>query len=192
MKDFHDNAGANFKRDGYEAYRRYRTKAQNRELAVLRQFFIENPSEEIDAFDPERQTHNPTKERCSMSDFCNFTTITKTRKPYRCAWCGEPIERGTSCVVASGVTDGDPFRACLHHECRAAHAEMWRKGLGDDAYWDGTLARGRTDDDRESPPEFDVSGRRTDVLQQQAWRVFRAERAAARTAPDPSVGTPTT
>lgn len=95
-----------------------------------------------------------------MSDCCNFATVTKTRKPYWCAWCGEPIECGTPCVVASGVSDGDPFRDRLHHECAAANRVVQSKNHIDDVYWDGGYARGRTDDDRQAPPEFDATGRR--------------------------------
>lgn len=48
MKDRHTTASENLRSDGYDKYVRNRTKSKNRELAVLRQFFLEHPDEEID------------------------------------------------------------------------------------------------------------------------------------------------
>jgi len=52
-----------------------------------------------------------------MSEFYHETPVKKTRKPKRCRWCSYWIEKGDSCVVASGVWEGDFFTERFHPEC---------------------------------------------------------------------------
>jgi len=43
-----------------------------------------------------------------------------TRKPRRCVWCGEPIEKGERAVYITGKIDGDFFAVYMHPECHHA------------------------------------------------------------------------
>jgi hypothetical protein len=81
----------------------------------------------------------------------------KTTRKHRCDWCGEPIEQGNAMMRNSGIFDGDFFSSKFHMECNAAcsHAPF-----SDEGYYPHEFARGRTDDDRSQPPEFNEWGER--------------------------------
>ena len=49
--------------------------------------------------------------------FTCCTTITKSRKPHRCHWCGERIEVGESYIRIAGVWSGDFGVSSWHPEC---------------------------------------------------------------------------
>jgi hypothetical protein len=53
--------------------------------------------------------------------FSSHTHVKRTRKPFRCVWCGEQIEAGQSCDILSGKTEyGDMGTDRYHPECFAA------------------------------------------------------------------------
>ena len=53
--------------------------------------------------------------------FSAHTHVTRTRKPYRCVWCGEMIDAGQPCDVLSGKSEwGDMGSDRYHTECFAA------------------------------------------------------------------------
>ena len=61
-----------------------------------------------------------------MSDFHRETPVLKTRKPHRCGWCHQRIEKGSPATVTQGVFEGDFYRGHYHPECNAAAKEWYR------------------------------------------------------------------
>ena len=52
--------------------------------------------------------------------FHNETQVKRTRKPCKCKWCWQRIEKGDPSVVTSGVYEGDFYSERYHPECAAA------------------------------------------------------------------------
>ena len=81
--------------------------------------------------------------------------VKKTRKQHRCLWCGEMIPAGSTACHSSGIWEGDFWSAYFHPECAAARDAVCVEYGEWEA--DGDYARGRRDDDRALPPEFEAS-----------------------------------
>lgn len=62
-----------------------------------------------------------------MSNFHNQRNVARTRKAYQCVWCHQRIEKGSPCVVTSGVFEGDFFRGRYHPECSEAVTRYYRE-----------------------------------------------------------------
>jgi len=62
---------------------------------------------------------------------CTTRTV-KTRKPHRCAWCKERIQKGAECILGSGVEDNTHFRDHWHRECWEASESAPQETL---AWW---------------------------------------------------------
>lgn len=88
--------------------------------------------------------------------FTRTTPVRKTRKPHRCAWCGELIPAGSQAVsFASHGWDWDFSSGHMHPECnRACEATIDRER--EPVELTGDRIRGRTDD-WQGPPEFSTS-----------------------------------
>ena len=57
--------------------------------------------------------------------FYTHTHVTRTRKAFRCVWCGEQIEKGQPCDVLSGLTEDGEMASNRHHpECYAARQTL--------------------------------------------------------------------
>ena len=53
--------------------------------------------------------------------FSDHRRMKRTRKPYRCVWCGERIDAGQPCDVVSGITEDNEMASVRYHpECYAA------------------------------------------------------------------------
>ena len=57
--------------------------------------------------------------------FSDHRRVKRTRKPYRCVWCGERIDAGQSCDVVSGTTEDNEIASMRWHpECYAALSRL--------------------------------------------------------------------
>ena len=56
-------------------------------------------------------------------DFMGEIRVCRGRKPYRCEWCGEHIEKGETHQHVSTRYDGDFQCYRMHLECADAQAE---------------------------------------------------------------------
>lgn len=79
--------------------------------------------------------------------------IKATRKDHQCWWCGYRIEAGSAAHYAAGVGSDGFTHGHAHPECQAA-IDSIPYGELCDGWIMGDFARGRTDDDREQPPQF--------------------------------------
>lgn len=94
--------------------------------------------------------------------FYSSRWIQKTRKPHQCQWCAKRIEVGSVTKYASGVFEGDFWAGHFHPECAAANdSQTYDERL--EGFSPGECARGRTDDDGESGPEFSAEYRGKNV-----------------------------
>ena len=59
-----------------------------------------------------------------MSVVLKHRAIKSVRKPRRCFWCAEMIEKGESAITWSGVFEGDFSTTTVHPECWGAICEM--------------------------------------------------------------------
>ncbi len=56
-----------------------------------------------------------------MMTFSTHTHVKRTRKSYRCVWCGERIDAGQPCDVLIGLTEDNEIASVRYHpECYAA------------------------------------------------------------------------
>ena len=62
------------------------------------------------------------------------------RKPHRCHWCSERIEKGSKYERTFIVWEGDPWTRKLHPEC--ADAERAYDYDGETLYYEGQFQRG--------------------------------------------------
>ena len=70
-----------------------------------------------------------------MTDVHIKTRVERTRKPHLCAECERRIAAGNPAVIASGISDGSPYRQYAHVDCDAvavAYAEQF-DAWGEDA-----------------------------------------------------------
>lgn len=84
--------------------------------------------------------------------------VAKSRKIFRCSWCGERILKGEHCVYISSVYDGDFFTGRHHPECHRA-SRAWTVQYGYNEEWPerGSMFRGSTVSSEEAesaPPEY--------------------------------------
>ncbi len=74
----------------------------------------------------------------------------KCRKPHRCHWCGETVEKGELAQYQAGVTDGDMWGIYFHPECydalRRDPPEYFDDGIPE---WDNR--RGVSSAERDDP-----------------------------------------
>jgi hypothetical protein len=91
--------------------------------------------------------------RSELMSFHKSKRVEKTRKPHRCFWCGDMTEVGLPSLREVGQWEGDFWSGYMHVECGMARDAV----LKEYGEWSakGQYARGRTDDDRDKPPEFD-------------------------------------
>lgn len=78
--------------------------------------------------------------------FTSLREIKACRKPHRCHWCGELVEKGQPAVRVTGTWDGDFGQSHWHPECNAVIKAMdWkeREKCGVDESFDpGLFQRG--------------------------------------------------
>ena len=68
--------------------------------------------------------------------------MTKARKPHRCDYCGETIEKGEIYNIAALIQDGEIYKWKEHSKCHYIAQRLWKyigpeEGLGEDGFKDG-------------------------------------------------------
>lgn len=79
--------------------------------------------------------------------FFNVKTVARSRKPSRCHWCDERIQKGDPKITVSSMYEGDFVFARLHPECWAA-SQRWHKENPNEDEWpdEGAMQRGSTEE----------------------------------------------
>jgi hypothetical protein len=88
----------------------------------------------LDPSTPRTSEHTPIMNHTSTPE------KRKARKPHRCDWCSERIEKGTTYENTFQVCEGDAWRSKMHLECGEASRKYDYDG--DTISLDGQFQRG--------------------------------------------------
>lgn len=83
--------------------------------------------------------------------------VRAVRKPHRCAWCAERVEKGESAQYRAYVFDGDFGSDWMHPECADAMARYPDQGELGDGWCPGDFARGSISDQPETEKNHDAN-----------------------------------
>lgn len=88
------------------------------------------------------------------SDFSSVQFVKKTRTAKKCSWCAQQIAIGSRLAKFACRWEGDFSTSRMHMECYHA----MQAADTEDGWLPFEYGRGRTDDDKDAPPEFDAEG----------------------------------
>jgi len=70
--------------------------------------------------------------------------IVKCRKPHKCEWCGETIDKNENAQYRSGVLEGEMYHGHQHIECYSAMMDSDYDDFDDGAFMPMEQERGKT------------------------------------------------